>query len=974
MGVGRRLAQSAGLPDDLGGRAGRAPELYDWFVSQRRGIGLTILPLGAEAGGVLLRTLRGGGLVGLLCDRDIVGNGVEVEFFGERTTLPAGPATLALRTGATLLPTAVYGGPGRHHTAVIMPPVEAVRSGRFRADVTRLTQQVARDLETLIRRAPDQWYLFQPNWPSDHLAADPETTGAEATPSAASDGDIDETHVQRRPRLSLQPDRARRCPGPGARSGPGSRDRRSPHRGPGPGRRTGGPPRPLTASGSTVVALGRSRPVSANGSVAPISVDPVAAGRALRYIRDAGVDVVHLHEPLAPGAGYACLLRCRQPLIGTFHRAGASAAYRWIGPARPLGRRSSRRPLRGVARGQGDGQRRARGGATRSWATAWSPIVLPAPIPWPTEGPTLLFVGRHERRKGLAVLLDAFEGDRGRQLAATLWVVGQGPETDCVAGPGGVRRPRGVARARRRRQLASRLGGAHILCAPSLGGESFGMVLLEAMAARTAVVASDIPGYAFVAGGHALLVPPGDTRALTEALWRAVVDAHGGVGVCSPAALDSAFSHASTWSMARLAERYAGIYDAQLRASSAGRLNWARTLRRCPIPPARPRVPPRAAVVAAGLPRRGAHTPEGPLDEAAVPGTPGPAAGRVRGRPVVGHRETTLAAAVAVAVAAAVAGDRAAGDGAGRDREDRTDLAVEAMVDRRARSSLPVVAEPVVTAEPESTRAEEAVLARRNRRRGLAIAALPGIIVGIVVAVVCLVLVAPVVAVVAGVVIGIVAWVGTWWGAMPALVRALQAEPADEDDYARVFNQVEGLCATMGLALPTVCVVEDDDVLDALVLGRRRRVAVLVVTSGLADALDPVQLEAVLAHELVHVKCADIVPATMAAAVALPLVAVVPGLADLVHALAGRGREFRTDQMAVSVTRYPPGLREALALMVEGPLPRSPSPLAGRGVAQVTRWLWTVSLADATGQRRSQGGAAGDLDAAAVRIAALDEW
>lgn len=146
------------------------PQLYDWFVSQRQALGLTIVALGPEASGVLLRTLRGGGLVGLLCDRDIVGNGVEVEFFGERTTLPAGPATLALRTGAVLLPAAVYGGPGNHHTGVILPPVPVERTGRLRADVTRITQLVAHDLEGLIRRAPDQWYLFQPNWPSDKEA------------------------------------------------------------------------------------------------------------------------------------------------------------------------------------------------------------------------------------------------------------------------------------------------------------------------------------------------------------------------------------------------------------------------------------------------------------------------------------------------------------------------------------------------------------------------------------------------------------------------------------------------------------------------------------------------------------------------------------------------------------------------------------------------------------------------------------
>jgi Zn-dependent protease with chaperone function len=168
--------------------------------------------------------------------------------------------------------------------------------------------------------------------------------------------------------------------------------------------------------------------------------------------------------------------------------------------------------------------------------------------------------------------------------------------------------------------------------------------------------------------------------------------------------------------------------------------------------------------------------------------------------------------------------------------------------------------------------------------------------------------------------------------------------------------------------------VVEDDVRAAITIGRRRDDAILVVTSGLVELLDPVQLEGVLAHELVHVKCADIVPATMAAAVTLPLVTVFPGMTNLVHVLAGRGREFRTDALAVRVTRYPPGLREALALMVDGPRPRPPSPLAGRGVAHATRWLWTVSLTDEAGLRPSQGGVVGGLDDASVRIAALDEW
>ncbi|HLX87321.1 MAG TPA: phosphatidylinositol mannoside acyltransferase [Acidimicrobiales bacterium] len=143
------------------------PELYDWFVHEREKMGLTIVQLGPDVGPVLLRTLRGGGLVGLLCDRDIQGNGIEVEFFGERTTLPAGPATLALRTGAALIPAAVYSGPGSGHTGVIGAPVSLERTGRLRADVARITQDVAKALERLIRRAPEQWHLFQPNWPSD---------------------------------------------------------------------------------------------------------------------------------------------------------------------------------------------------------------------------------------------------------------------------------------------------------------------------------------------------------------------------------------------------------------------------------------------------------------------------------------------------------------------------------------------------------------------------------------------------------------------------------------------------------------------------------------------------------------------------------------------------------------------------------------------------------------------------------------
>jgi lauroyl/myristoyl acyltransferase len=92
---------------------------------------------------------------------------VEVEFFGETTTMPPGPATLALRTGAALMTAAVYSGPGADHRAIVEPPLDTTRHGSLRSDVSRLTQQIATRFEGLIRRAPEQWHVFQPLWLSD---------------------------------------------------------------------------------------------------------------------------------------------------------------------------------------------------------------------------------------------------------------------------------------------------------------------------------------------------------------------------------------------------------------------------------------------------------------------------------------------------------------------------------------------------------------------------------------------------------------------------------------------------------------------------------------------------------------------------------------------------------------------------------------------------------------------------------------
>jgi KDO2-lipid IV(A) lauroyltransferase len=168
---GGAFLATQGLPMTAVAERIEPPELFDYFVEQRAAMGLTIVPLDRKSGGTLLAALRAGTLVGLLCDRDIQGSGIEVEFFGERTTMPAGPATLALRTGATLCTGAVYSGPGRQHRALVQPPLDTTRSGSLRADVARLTQEIATRLEGLIRRAPEQWHVFQPLWSADRDAS-----------------------------------------------------------------------------------------------------------------------------------------------------------------------------------------------------------------------------------------------------------------------------------------------------------------------------------------------------------------------------------------------------------------------------------------------------------------------------------------------------------------------------------------------------------------------------------------------------------------------------------------------------------------------------------------------------------------------------------------------------------------------------------------------------------------------------------
>lgn len=304
-----------------------------------------------------------------------------------------------------------------------------------------------------------------------------------------------------------------------------------------------------------ITPLGRSVPLVANGSVAPIAPDLACALRTMAVLRDEAFDVVHLHEPLVPGPCLTALMTAESPLVGTFHAAGASASYRWAG--RALGWAASRLAVRvAVSEAAATLARTHLGERYEVLPNGIEVARFADAQPWPSEGPTVMFLGRHEPRKGLAVLLEAWADVPGD---VTLWVAGDGPETSRLrAATAGDHRVQWLGRVSDD-ERARRLRGADVFCAPSLGGESFGVVLLEAMAAGTAVVASDLPGYATVARAEreALLVAPGDAPALAKALGQVVGD-----GERASALVTAGRARAEELSMDRLARRYLERYAA----------------------------------------------------------------------------------------------------------------------------------------------------------------------------------------------------------------------------------------------------------------------------------------------------------------------------------------------------------------------------------------------------------------------------
>jgi phosphatidylinositol alpha-mannosyltransferase len=275
-----------------------------------------------------------------------------------------------------------------------------------------------------------------------------------------------------------------------------------------------------------LISLGRTVGVPSNGSVSNLSVSPTAVATLGRELRHGGYDLVHVHEPNVPIVSWYAVEAARSPVIGTFHCYSTSGfanhTAALIGARRLYNKLSVRVAVSEAARWTAQ---RYYGGRYRIVPNGVDlAAARPHHSPQSVDSLRILFVGRAEERKGLPVLLRAFEGLRTVGVDAHLTVAGASAEEiePFLLEREGIH----IAGRVSDEEKWSLLGEADVLCAPSLGGESFGMVLTEAFASGTPVVASDIAGYRDVVrdGRDGALVPAGDAMALGRALHRLAVD------------------------------------------------------------------------------------------------------------------------------------------------------------------------------------------------------------------------------------------------------------------------------------------------------------------------------------------------------------------------------------------------------------------------------------------------------------------
>ncbi len=275
-----------------------------------------------------------------------------------------------------------------------------------------------------------------------------------------------------------------------------------------------------------VVAVpGRTLPVPYNGSVSRIAIGPMAGVRVRKWLREGRFDVLHLHEPTVPSLPMMALLAARGPIVATFHTAKPRS--RMLGAAQGMLQPMLEKVQGRIAVSAAARKLQVRhldGGAVEiPNGVAIARFADAEPLPgWPGEGGSIGFLGRFdEPRKGFPVLLAAFERLADDRPGLRLLVAGPGDADEVLADLTPSLRKRVVMLGRVSEEDKARmLSSVEVYAAPNLGGESFGIILTEAMAAGTPIVASDLDAFRAVLddGNTGVLFPTGDDAAMAGAL------------------------------------------------------------------------------------------------------------------------------------------------------------------------------------------------------------------------------------------------------------------------------------------------------------------------------------------------------------------------------------------------------------------------------------------------------------------------